>query len=617
MPSRKFPFPHLKTQWRRLSIPQRGAIAITIPLLCLVTSLSSHLWLRQRSLQVEQSVDHSQTVLLESHQLLMEMLNAETAVRGYYITRQSDFLQPYNQALTTLPGIFDRLKRLLQDNPHQVEQINRLTHLADQKLEILRAGIQYAAQSPLSNPQINAQLAEGKTVMDQFRQILLQLEAEQQQVLGEQQHSLQEQRDFNILVILLGVLLSSLGAAVAIGLFKDLDYELRQRELRLQESHGLIRTVFANMVDGVAVLNAQAHIEEFNRAAEQMFGYALSDLVGRPWMDLFVPTTEGHENRLLSLTEPSSRDRPWQALGQRRDGTRFPVEVSVSAIPLDDRRVVIIRDITERHQAAAKLQGRADELVALNAELSATNQTLSERNRELDQFAYVVSHDLKAPLRAIANLSAWIEEDLADQLPPENQKHMQLLRGRVHRMEALLNGLLEYARIGRIEIAVEAVDVGELIAHTIQTIAPPSTFQFHIGAPMPLLQARRFLLQQVFINLIENAVDHHPTERGIVKISVQDQGDRYEFAIADDGKGIDPRFYDKIYTIFQTLQARDTYESRGVGLAMVKKIVEMEGGTIHVESSVGQGSTFRFTWPKHPLDLGLPPVTFMPIDRSV
>ncbi|MGL5083920.1 MAG: CHASE3 domain-containing protein, partial [Microcoleaceae cyanobacterium] len=598
----------------------RGAIAMAIPLLCLITSFSTHLWFRERDIQVENAVDHSQMVLLESYTLLVEMINAETGVRGYYVSRQPEFLQPYEQALTTLPKIFERLNYLLKDNPTQAERIKSLERLASQKLEILSSGIQQIEPSTPNTPPItplNLPLAQGKAVMDEFRLILQQLEIEEQQLLKSRQQNLQYRRDFNILVILLGIVISSLGLAFAIELLRNLTKELRHREFRLQESDNLIRAVFANVADGVVVLNRRCQIEGINHSAEHMFSYTLQELAGKDWRLLLAQDVEVNKTLSLSGEELSQTDRPWQSMGRRKNDQWFPIEVSVSVIEFDDRRVLIIRDVTERQQAAAKLQMRADELAVLNAKLQATNEALSERNRELDQFVYVVSHDLKAPLRAIANLSTWIEEDLMEQLPLANQKHMQLLRGRVYRMESLLNGLLDYARIGRTESPIESVDVAQLVASVIQIIAPPSTFQFEIASPMPTLLTRRLRLHQVFLNLIENAVDHHPKEMGIVKISVQDQGDHYEFAISDDGQGIDPQFYNKIYTIFQTLQTRDIHESRGVGLAMVKKIVKMEGGQIQLESVVGEGCTFRFTWLKQPLNQNKPSVTFVPIDRSI
>ncbi|PLZ90111.1 PAS domain-containing sensor histidine kinase [Fischerella muscicola CCMEE 5323] len=257
-------------------------------------------------------------------------------------------------------------------------------------------------------------------------------------------------------------------------------------------------------------------------------------------------------------------------------------------------------DISDRKQTELAVQQRAEELTRVNTILAQTTAMLKKRNDELDQFAYVTSHDLKAPLRAIANLSEWIEEDLQDQLPEENRQQMRLLRGRVQRMEALINGLLEYSRIGRIKTPVSVVKVGEMLQEVIESLAPPPTFTIEIQPRMPTLLTKRLPLQQVFSNLISNAIQHHNRSDGHVKISVEDRGDYYEFAVADDGPGIACEFQNKIFVIFQTLEAPDHKESTGVGLAIVKKIVETETGTITLNSQLGAGSTFRFTWPKQP-----------------
>jgi signal transduction histidine kinase len=210
----------------------------------------------------------------------------------------------------------------------------------------------------------------------------------------------------------------------------------------------------------------------------------------------------------------------------------------------------------------------------------------------------VASHDLKAPLRAIANLSEWIEEDLQGQLPAENQQQMHLLRGRVHRMEALINGLLEYSRVGRMNAPVERVSVPKLLNEIIDSLVPPATFTIELAPHLPTFKTKLLALRQVFSNLLSNAIKHHDAADGRIQVSVKDLGYFYEFAVADDGPGIHPNYHQKIFTIFQTLQARDVKESTGIGLAIVKKIVETEGGTIRIESQENQGATFYFTWPK-------------------
>ncbi|ACK69863.1 PAS/PAC sensor signal transduction histidine kinase [Gloeothece citriformis PCC 7424] len=257
-----------------------------------------------------------------------------------------------------------------------------------------------------------------------------------------------------------------------------------------------------------------------------------------------------------------------------------------------------INDVTERKRTEAILQARANELIRLNTVLLTTTAQLEKRNHELDQFAYVASHDLKAPLRAIANLSVWLEEDLRDKLDEDTRYQMELLRGRVHRMEALINGLLQYSRVGRLKGQAEVINVEQLLKEVIDSLAPPPEFKIDIKGQMPTLVTQPFPLRQVFANLLGNALKHHHNHRGHIEISAQEHEQFYQFSVRDDGPGIDPLYHDKIFNIFQTLEARDKTENTGIGLSIVKKTVETQKGTIWVESQLGQGTTFHFTWPK-------------------
>jgi PAS domain S-box-containing protein len=257
-----------------------------------------------------------------------------------------------------------------------------------------------------------------------------------------------------------------------------------------------------------------------------------------------------------------------------------------------------INDVTERKETQELLEKRAEELARVNSVLLRTTGQLKKRNQELDRFAYVTSHDLKAPLRAIANLSEWIEEDLAEVLTEDTRHQMNLLRGRVHRMEGLINGLLQYSRVGRIKTEPEIVDVNTLLTEIISSLEYPDEFRIEIEGEMPTLRTERLPLQQVFTNLISNGIKHRDRSDGRVKLSVREQGYFYEFSVTDDGPGMDPKYHQKVFVIFQTLEARDKTENTGIGLSIVKKAVETQGGTITLESQVGQGTTFRFTWPK-------------------
>lgn len=264
----------------------------------------------------------------------------------------------------------------------------------------------------------------------------------------------------------------------------------------------------------------------------------------------------------------------------------------------------------QRKQAAATLERHAHTLELRETELRALNATLEHRvqqrtselersNQELDQFAAIASHDLKAPLRSMKQLSSWIVEDAKALLPLPSQAHLEKLQGRIQRMEQLLDDLLSYARVGRERHPTTWVHLGDLIFNVTDLLAPPAGFTVSVCGEMPMMQAERVPLETVLRNLIGNAIKHHhrPTE-GLVQIYAQERENFIEVTVTDNGPGIAPEFHQRIFAIFQSLKPRDQVEGSGLGLAVVKKTIESRGGTIQVESANGNGASFCFTWPK-------------------
>jgi signal transduction histidine kinase len=198
----------------------------------------------------------------------------------------------------------------------------------------------------------------------------------------------------------------------------------------------------------------------------------------------------------------------------------------------------------------------------------------------------------------MANLAQWIEEDLGEHATEEIRGQLELLRGRAHRMEALIDGILQYSRVGRSDDKVEPVDVGELLEEVVDLLAPQPDALVTIAPGMPTLTTERVQLGQVFANLIGNALKHHEGPGASVQVTARDLGRFYEFAVADNGPGIAPQYHERVFGIFQTLASRDRVEGSGLGLALVKKMVEHQGGQVRLASAVGQGATFTFTWPK-------------------
>ncbi|HVK96510.1 MAG TPA: ATP-binding protein, partial [Flavisolibacter sp.] len=248
---------------------------------------------------------------------------------------------------------------------------------------------------------------------------------------------------------------------------------------------------------------------------------------------------------------------------------------------------------------------RNDELSKLSVSLNHMAQMLDHNikqlkrsNDELDKFAHIVSHDMKAPLRGISNIVSWIEEDHYDELSPKVKEYFDLIKGRLNRSENLIQGILSYARINKDVEHQEEVNVNHLVKDAIENTPVDKKLQIHIDDQLPVIFSEKIPLLQVFSNLLSNAVKYHDKEDGFIKIFHKDHGSHYEFFVEDNGPGIASHYHHKIFIIFQTLQERDSFESTGVGLAIVKKILDDRKEKINLISEPGKGTLFSFTWSK-------------------
>lgn len=276
---------------------------------------------------------------------------------------------------------------------------------------------------------------------------------------------------------------------------------------------------------------------------------------------------------------------------RRKDATAFPAETSLKLVhqEKEDYIIAIGRDITERKQAEEK-----------QAELL---KDVESANQELTDFAHIVSHDLKAPLRGIKTLADWLLADYADKFDEEGKEQMELLLSRVRRMHNLIDGVLKYSRAGRVKEEQVRVNLNELVLEVIDMVAPPENISITIEEELPVIECEKTRIMQLFENLLSNAVKYMDKPQGVVKVGCIEEDGFWKFSVADNGKGIEEKHFERIFKMFQTLSPRDEYESTGVGLAVAKKIVELYGGKIWVESEISKGSTFFFTLPEKAVEV--------------
>jgi PAS domain S-box-containing protein len=356
-------------------------------------------------------------------------------------------------------------------------------------------------------------------------------------------------------------------------------------------------TRFAGIIsissDAIVSADESQRITFFNQGAEQVFGYTAEEVLGQP-LDTLIPERfrSNHAAQVRSFGDSPVAARRMgergQIAGLRKDGEVFPADASISKYFLGGRRIytAVLRDSTERHRAEEVLARQAAELARSNA--------------DLEQFAYVASHDLQEPLRMVASYTQLLARRYRDKLDDDAQEFIGYAVDGVTRMQSLINDLLAYSRVGTRGGAFETVDLNVVVGRVLATLGPAMEEQDAVvtSATLPSLEADAGQLTQLFQNLIANAIKfRRPGEAPRVHISAEEQGDEWVLSVRDNGIGIDPEYADRIFVIFQRLHSRSEYPGTGIGLAICKKIVERHGGRIWLEAEKGKGSTFHFSFP--------------------
>jgi PAS domain S-box-containing protein len=362
--------------------------------------------------------------------------------------------------------------------------------------------------------------------------------------------------------------------------------EKRRSAEEMQHQWRLFDTALSYSPDSIYIFDLEMRFLYANRALLARWRKPLTEVVGKTLGDLGYPAD------LAAALEDQFKRAIQDRAAKRNEASLVDAEGKTSYYDY-----IFVPIFSEDGQIEAVAGSSRDVTNFLE-----TNRELRAANADLEQFAYSASHDLQAPLRVIDNVSQWLEEDLHEHITPETRSHLNLLRGRVKRMEKLLEDLLEYARIGR----TSASGKGELVAgdaliNDIVALLPRDGYAVRVSPAFAQIRVRRMPLQQILMNLIGNAIKHHHRKVGHIEVTVEDAGAQYAFAVRDDGPGIAPRFHEQIFGMFQTLKPRDHVEGSGMGLALVRKYVDLFGGTLSLDSVEGEGSTFRFTWPKDQL----------------
>lgn len=369
------------------------------------------------------------------------------------------------------------------------------------------------------------------------------------------------------------------------GIMRDISREMEIKGL-LDEQRRELNTIVENSPLGIA-LTVDGKIVKVNPTFTELLGYKENELLNTTPEDFTIAYDEEECHDYIDALNSSGKDNiSLTKKYLRKDNSTLFAKTNISAVRDEHGeikfQVVVIEDITKE----IELQHQKEELLS---ELEASNKNLQE-------YAHIVSHDLKSPLRSISALASWIKEDYHDVLDEAGQEQLNLMQEKVASMDKLIQGILEYSTANSSQLQKSEVDLNEVIAIIKETIYIPEHVSVEIPVELPTIYADRTKMQQVFQNIIGNAVVHIEREIGLVEVLYNDTGEHYQFTIKDNGVGIPEEYHKKIFQIFQSVGNKE--RSTGIGLSIVKKITDRYEGDVWVDSEVGVGTEFHFTFKK-------------------
>ncbi|MBI3662324.1 MAG: PAS domain S-box protein [Acidobacteria bacterium] len=381
--------------------------------------------------------------------------------------------------------------------------------------------------------------------------------------------------------------------------------ERKRTEQALKDSEALFRGLLESAADAVVIVDRSGSITFVNPKTEEIFGYTREELLGQS-IDVLVPERfrERHNREhtaYISAPQPRPMCTALSLCGRRKDGSEFPADISLGPLEIGDDFVVlsIVRDVTERKKAEEEIRKQNEEL-----ELRVLQRTaqLEAANKELESFAYSVSHDLRAPLRHIDGYIELIFRKASDKLEEKPRRHLQIVMDSARKMGNLIDDLLAFSRMGRAEMLRSRVEMKRLVDQVVRETKPDTAgreIHWQI-ADLPEVEGDPVMLRLVLVNLISNAVKFTRTrEEARIEVGCRSgDGSETVFFVRDNGVGFDMQYAGSLFGIFQRLHREDEFEGTGIGLASVRRIIHRQGGRTWAEAVPQGGATFYFSLPK-------------------
>ncbi len=565
-------------------------------------------WEVQDLVEGDARVAHTHQVVENLNDLLTAVTDAESGLRGFLLSGRAAYLAPFEDASVTADRIIMRLGNLLADNAAQQQRLAKARVLIEQKFNLMKHLITLRRDEGFAPALAVFFQGDGLELMGSLRTDIGAMLAEEHTLLqGRAAYS----RSISAAArrtVLIGSGVGSvviIVAAIFIGrVIGALRRALTRATASANEAAGQValretadRKLMAllnSARDAIVVIDREGIIAMVNPKTEEMFGYTSGELLGQK-LEILIPRRfAANHPALRSEYFKSPRLRAMGAglelYGLRKDGAEFAVEISLSPLPSAEGMLVssVIRDVTETKRAAEELQrSRANLEVVV---------------KELETIPYTISHDLRAPLRAIDGYSRILLDEYAEAIPPAAREYLDKMHGNARHMGALIDDLLEFSRLTRQELRKQPVDPAAIARAALDEVRSDGNgTKPAVGiAELPLCQADPTMLKRVFANLLDNALKY-TRKRSDPVIEVgsfpADAGEQGYF-VRDNGAGFDMRYAGKLFGIFQRLHRAEEYEGTGVGLAIAQRVVHRHGGRIWAQAETDKGATFYFTLPR-------------------
>jgi PAS domain S-box-containing protein len=544
-------------------------------------ALSSY-WNTQHLVKSSSMVAHTLDVLFHAERAISLAANIELGQRGYSLTGNTSFLEPYEKAGKEIIFHTEKLLKLTSDNPAQQLKVKELNSSIQSLLVFSAAAVSNRKKSFDASQDLNSSL-EGKRLLENIRRLAAEIQAEENKFLNLRTTDTEKWiRRFNTGFI---ALLTVTGIVI-ITIFFTINRNLQARsdaEQKLAHAYAEVKDLYDNAPCGYHSLDASGKFTDINETLLSWLGYTKDEVVNKLHFDQVLSDRDKPEyfKKFPAFKEVGHAFNVEISL-MRKDGTELPV--ILNSIALKDASGNFIKsrsttfDNTERKIAAERIQNL---------------------NKELEAFTYSVSHDLRAPLRSIDGYSRILEEDYAPSLDDEGKRVLAIVRNNARRMGKLIDDLLDFARLGRKEVTRSKLNMNQLVKSIATELLEQETRKIDLRIE-PLIPAYGDvdMIRQVWLNLLSNAIKYSgKTENAKIEISSVQNEDSIEYRIKDNGVGFDMQYAPKLFGVFQRLHKMQDFSGTGVGLAIVKRVIDRHDGRVWAEGEIDKGATFYFTIP--------------------